>query len=121
MLAVAALMLATGNVILMPPGWSSLCPPKTHSDEILVCGDREPRPSPYRAPLPVLRSFGERGTASVSAERNRLLDQKTGAVGSCSAWGAGGWTGCRYREFKDNVNQAAGAKDPRGRAYRPQN
>ena len=63
---------AAGTASLMPPGWSVLCPPKSRPDEIVVCADREPAQSPYRAPLPVLRDIGERGTASVSAERNKF-------------------------------------------------
>ncbi|WP_372915434.1 hypothetical protein [Sandarakinorhabdus sp.] len=117
-LLAALAVAAAGSAGLMPPGWSVLCPPKRRPDEIVVCADREPARSPYRAPLQVLRGFGERGTASVSAERNRLLGPDAGSLGSCSAMGAGGWTGCKYKEFIDNVNQAAGVKDPRGRAYR---
>jgi hypothetical protein len=110
---------ASGTASLMPPGWSSLCPPKSKPDEIVVCADRDPRPSPYRAPLPVLREFGGRGTASVSAERNRLLGPQVGSLGSCSASGPGGAFGCKYQEFKDNVNQAAGSRNPQGRVYDP--
>lgn len=117
LLAAALLAAATGTARLMPPGWSVLCPPKSQSDEIVVCADREPRPSPYRAPLLVPRPFGERGTASVSAERNRLLGPDVGTIGICSTWGAGGAFGCSYQRFKDNVNQAAGGRDARGRVY----
>lgn len=109
---------AAGTASLMPPGWSVLCPPKTRPDEIVVCADREPARSPYRAPLPVLREFGTRGTASVSAERNRLLGTDVGTIGTCSTWGAGGAFGCNFQRFKDNVNQAAGQSDPRGRLYK---
>jgi hypothetical protein len=85
---VAVVLMAAGTVSLMPPGWSALCPPKTRLDEIVVCADREPALSPYRAPLPVLRDIGERGTASVSAERNKLLGPDIGTVGTCSGtWG----------------------------------
>jgi hypothetical protein len=106
---VAGLVLAAaGTASLMPPGWSVLCPPKTRPDEIVVCANRERAASPYRAPLPVLRSFGERGTASVSAERNKLLGPVVGTIGTCSTWDAGGIFGCNYLRFKDNVNQAAG-------------
>ena len=118
MLAVAALLLAAdGTAALMPKGWSVLCPPRAQADEIIVCADREPRPSPYRAPLPVLREFGARGSASVSAERNRLLGPDTGTIGTCSTWGAGGAFGCNFQQFKARVNQAAGSRDPRGRVY----
>lgn len=119
MLAAALALAAASTASLMPPGWSVLCPPRSRSDEIVVCADREPSPSPYRAPLPVLRDFGARGTASVSAERNRLLGPDVGTAGTCSgSWGPAGPFGCKYNEFKNNVNQAAGQGDPRGRAYR---
>ncbi len=114
----AMLMAASGTAALMPPGWSVICPPKSRPDEIVVCANREPPPSPYRAPLPVLRSFGERGTLSVSNERNRLLGPDVGTAGTCSGtWGPGGPFGCNYQRFKENVNQAAGSRDPRGRVY----
>ena len=113
----ALIMAAAGTASLMPPGWSVQCPPKTRPDEIVVCADREPKPSPYRAPLPMLREFGERGTASVSAERNRLLGPDVGTIGTCSTWGAGGALGCNYQRFKNNVNQAAGSRNPLGRVH----
>lgn len=116
-LAAALLLAADGAAPLLPPGWSALCPPRSKSDEIVVCANRDPAPSPYRAPLALPRAFGERGTASVSAERNRLLGPDTGTIGTCSAWGAGGAFGCAFQSFKDNVNQAAGSRDARGRVY----
>ena len=110
---------AAGTASLMPPDWSVLCPPKSRPDEIVVCADREPAQSPYRAPLPVLRDIGERGTASVSAERNTLLGPDVGTAGTCSGtWGPAVPFGCKYNEFKNNVNQAAGSSDPRGWLYR---
>jgi len=114
---VALIMAAGGTAAMMPPGWSVTCPPRSKPDEIVVCANRDPPPSPWRAPLPVLRRFGERGTASPSAERNRLLGPDVGTIGTCSTWGAGGIFGCNFQQFKDNVNQAAGSRDPRGRVY----
>ncbi|WP_439545322.1 hypothetical protein [Sandarakinorhabdus sp.] len=118
MLVAAALLLAAdGTAALLPRGWSALCPPKTRSDEIVVCTNRDPPPSPYRAPIAIPREFGDRGTASVSAERNRLLGPDAGFVGTCSGIGPSGPFGCKYKEFKNNVNQAAGSRDTRGRVY----
>lgn len=117
LLAAALLLAADGTAALMPKGWTVLCPPKSTTDEIVVCADRDPPPSPYRPPLPVWKPFGDRGTASVSAERNRLLGPDTGTIGSCSTQGPGGAFGCNYQRFKDNVNQAAGSRDTRGRVY----
>ena len=118
----AALLLAAGqstggSAALLPKGWSAVCPPKSRPDEIVVCSDRDPLPSPYRAPIAIPRTFGDRGTASVSAERNRLLGPDAGFVGTCSNIGPSGPFGCKYNEFKNNVNQAAGSRDTRGRVY----
>ena len=108
LLAAALLLAADGTAALLPRGWSALCPPKSKPDEIVVCTNRDPPPSPYRAPLRAPPEAGARGTASVSAERNRFLGPDTGTIGTCSTWGAGGAFGCNYMEFKDRVNQAAG-------------
>jgi hypothetical protein len=117
-LLAALIAAASGVATMLPPAWSAVCPPKSQPDEIVVCANRDPPPSPYRAPLAMPRTFGERGTASVSAERNRLLGPDVGNAGTCSGtWGPGGPFGCKYNEFKDNVNQAAGSRDPRGRVY----
>ncbi len=116
-MVVAALLLAAdGTAALMPRGWSVLCP-RRQPDEMTVCASRDPPPSPYRAPIAIPREFGQRGTASVSAERNRLLGPDAGTVGTCSGIGPSGPFGCKYQEFKNNVNQAAGSRDTRGRVY----
>ncbi len=118
MLVLAALLLAAeGTAALMPPGWSVLCPRTGPAGEAVVCASRDPPPSPYRAPIAQPRMFGERGTASVSAERNRLLGPDAGFTGTCSGIGPSGPFGCGFKQFKDNVNQAAGSRDPRGRLY----
>ncbi|MBU6166324.1 MAG: hypothetical protein KGQ52_09330 [Alphaproteobacteria bacterium] len=119
-LLAALIAVASGTAQMMPPGWSVACPPRSGADEIVVCANRDPPPSPYRAPLRVPRAFGERGTASPSAERNRLLGPDVGTIGTCSTWGAGGIFGCNFQRFKENVNQAAGSRDPRGRVYEGQ-
>ncbi|WP_310497498.1 hypothetical protein [Sandarakinorhabdus sp.] len=113
----AALLLLVETALLpIPPGWSALCP-RAAPGEIIVCADAEQRKSPFRSPIEMPRSFGERGTASVSAERNSLLGMDVGSIGGCSAYGPGGWTGCSYKGFKQNVSQAAGGRDTRGRVY----
>lgn len=116
-IAAALLLAADGMAALLPRGWSAVCPQRKAGEEIVVCTNRDPLPSPYRAPIDLPRSLGERGTASVSAERNALLGPDTGTIGTCSTWGAGGAFGCNFRSFKNNVNQAAGSRDPRGRVY----
>lgn len=109
-------LLALLEPLAIPPRLSALCP-KGEPGEIVVCADPDPPKSPYRLPLPTLPEVGARGTASVSRERNALLEPGPGGIGSCSTAGAGGWTGCSYGDFKRNVEQAAGGSDPRGRVY----
>jgi hypothetical protein len=116
----ALIVAASGTTAMLPKGWSALCPPRSRPDEIVVCVDRDPPPSPYRVPLPGPRTFGERGTASVSAERNGLLGPDVGTIGNCSTWGPGGLYGCSFQRFRENRDQAAGSRDPRGRVYEKQ-
>jgi hypothetical protein len=99
-----------------PVSLSGLCP-KARGDEIIVCGDREPRLSPYRLPLAVAPDIGLKSSDSVSRERNGLFDYDPGGSGLCSSVGAGGAWGCSFKQFKANVNQRAGARDVRGRVY----
>ena len=99
-----------------PVSLSGLCP-KTHGDEIVVCGDREPKPSPYRLPLALGPDIGLKSSESVSRERNGLFDYDAGGSGLCSAVGPGGAWGCSFKSFKADVNQRAGARDTRGRVY----
>ena len=111
-----AAALALQAAALLPPGWSALCP-KPEPGEVVVCADREPPAAKWRLPMAFPREFGERGTASVSRERNALLGPDVGTIGNCNNVGPGGWTGCSYQSFKQNVQQAAGSRDPRGRVY----
>ena len=55
------------------------------------------------------------GDEIVSRERNGLFDYDNGGIGTCSTTGAGGASGCSYREHMRNVNQRANARDRRGR------
>ena len=99
-----------------PVSLSGLCP-KAGGDEIIVCGDREPRLSPYRLPLALGPDMGLKSSESVSRERNGLFDYDAGGSGLCSAVGPGGAWGCSFKQFKADVNQRAGARDKRGRVY----
>lgn len=110
-------LLAGGAAAEVPASLSVLCP-KAAPSEIVVCADGEPPASPYRLPLPVDPVAGDRNLVAVSRERNALIEPDAGGTGSCSASGAGGWTGCQYRSFKQNVQQAAGSRDVRGRIHR---
>ena len=100
-----------------PVSLSALCP-KAKGDEIVVCADPVPRESPYRAPLrggPP--EAGTRASMSVSRERNSLFDYDAGGSGLCSNVGAGGASGCAFKDFKAGVEQRANARDYRGRVY----
>jgi hypothetical protein len=111
---------ATSASAQIPPNLSVLCP-KPKPGEIVVCADEEPPPkSPYRLPLPVPLVEGSRETISPSRERNALLDYDIGGTGSCSTVGAGGWTGCKYREHMQNAEQRAMSKDGRGHLFEQQ-
>ncbi len=101
------------------PQLSALCP-KPKPGEIVVCADQEPPKSPYRLPLPVPLEEGSRETISPSRERNALLDYDIGGTGSCSTVGAGGWTGCSYREHRHAAEQRAMSKDGRGHLFEQQ-
>lgn len=108
------LLLAGSGAIL--PQLSALCP-RPRAGEIVVCADAEARRSPWRLPLPPPPVDGAAHGASVSRERNALIAPDNASSGSCSSVGPGGWTGCRYRDFKRNVEQAAGQRDARGRIF----
>ncbi len=100
----------------VPPSLSALCP-KAKPGEILVCADADPLRSPYRLPLPSVPDPDDPRNASVSRERNGLFDYDGGGIGSCSASGAGGQSGCGFQRHKRWVEQRAGARDPRGRLW----
>ena len=78
-------------------------------DEIVVCGQREPR-SRFRLPEEPDRGFDPTGAAeSVSRERNALTEAGAASgIGSCSPIGPGGYTGCRAREFRGEIEQYRG-------------
>jgi hypothetical protein len=111
---IAFLLLAGGGGIL--PQLSALCP-KPLPGEILVCADGESPRSSWRVAPGAPPIEGASNTASVSRERNALIAADNASSGSCSSVGTGGWTGCRHREFKRNVEQAAGQRDFRGRIF----
>jgi hypothetical protein len=100
----------------IPPALSALCP-KAKPGEIVVCADVEPLKSPYRLPLKMPPERGTKNSISVSRERNALFDFDAGGIGSCSTAGAGGASGCGFRDHKQWVEQRAGAKSGAGRLY----
>jgi hypothetical protein len=86
-------------------------------EEIVVCGRREERRSPYRLPEPPPRFDAGAGTDSVSRERHSLYEHGDTGIHSCSAVGPGGYTGCTFQAWKNSDEQWGGA--PRGTRKRP--
>jgi hypothetical protein len=81
-------------------------------DEILVCGNRGERRSPFRLPEEPDTGYDPRGTMeSVSEERNAMTEHgaRTGP-GSCSTVGPGGAYGCAAADFRREVRQHRGER-----------
>jgi len=68
------------------------CPKSTDPDEIIVCS-RRPDEDRYRIP-PSVRSDVQALAPNVANRRYLLGDSAGGGIGSCSAVGPGGGTGC---------------------------
>lgn len=92
--------LAAGAATLMGP-LVPRCPRARAPGDIIVCADPAGEPeSPYRLPIRPEGFDWKGGTDSVYRERRRLLEQGDAGIGSCSAVGPGGWTGCMVRDWK---------------------
>jgi hypothetical protein len=89
----------------------------TSEENIVVCGRREPRRSPYRLAEPPPRFDAGEGTASASRERNSLLEHGDTGIHSCSTVGPGGYTGCTFKAWKQSDEQWGGKA--RGKRKRP--
>jgi len=76
------------------------CQPAADPNEIVVCAPRDER---YRLP-PSPPAPGTKGALSVSQERKRLYDYDFGGIGSCSAVGPGGVSGCLKRNIENSRN-----------------
>ncbi len=74
--------------------------------DVVVCGRRD-ADSPFRIP----ESFRDPGfdvdgpVDSVSRERHKLMDVGATGIHSCSATGAGGWTGCMVNDWERDDEQ----------------
>jgi hypothetical protein len=79
---------------------------KTGKDEIVVCG--RPERSPYRLPPPPPGFDPNGDKPSVSRERNGLMDEGAGGIGSCSTVGPGGTSGCMARAWQRDREQSDG-------------
>jgi hypothetical protein len=80
------------------------CKMTADGDEIVVCGrkDQDRYRLPFRNGAPEL---GSPASYSVASERHRLFDIGNSGIGSCSTDGAGGWTGCMVRQWRESELQ----------------
>ena len=82
------------------------CPKAASKDEIVVCA-RQPDEDRYRIPPQVRQSTGTHVSA-FARDRNLLIGNTAGAaggsIGSCSAVGPGGGTGCMARDLDNWAN-----------------
>jgi hypothetical protein len=80
------------------------CDPAAAADDIVVCG-RRTSPERYRLPIRP-EGFDKKGPIdSVSRERHRLIQEGDAGIGSCSAVGASGSSGCFHRARKRQCEQ----------------
>ena len=81
------------------------CPERAPDDDIVVCARRRQH-SPYRlVPLEKPRFDPWAGVASVSRERNQLMEGELGGLGSCTNIGPGGMTGCHEKGVQRSRQQ----------------
>ena len=82
------------------------CPKAKGAGDIVVCR-RAGETAALRYRLPIRdQGFDPGGpTDSVSRERHRMMDVGASGTGSCSASGAGGWTGCQSHQWKEARQQ----------------
>lgn len=82
------------------------CPKSTDPDEIIVCS-RRPDEDRYRIP-PAVRSDAQALAPNIANRKGLLGDDAGGAgggIGSCSAVGPGGGTGCQ-QQLQDQYRAA---------------
>lgn len=85
--------------------FSLTCPERKPEDDIVVCGRRR-QYSPYRLPPVENPRFDPwAGVASVSRERNKLMEGELGGLGSCTNIGPGGMTGCHEKGVQRSRQQ----------------
>lgn len=98
----AATALATLDALLAPP---SACAASGLGGDIIVCARRRTDPERYRLPLRADGFDPDGSLESVSRERNGLMEGGGSGAGSCSAAGAGGWTGCFIAQVRHSQQQ----------------
>lgn len=83
------------------------CPTNASGDEIIVCA-RRPESERYRIPQELRPGSQNPQNKSWAVRAQSALDTGRTGTGSCSATGAGGWTGCwaeQMRQYKDEKKQ----------------
>ncbi len=113
MTAILTLLLATG---VQPSAAAAALPPTAcprGTEEVVVCA---PRPADtHRLPAEP-GGYDPHGMIdSAATERFRLIDVGASGIGSCSASGPGGFTGCKLREWRydELQNKQPGGAKPR--------
>ena len=85
------------------------CPTNGSGDEIIVCA-RRPEAERYRIPKELRPPSQSPDAQSWAVRSQSALDAGRTGTGSCSATGAGGWTGCwtqQMRAAKEEAKQQA--------------
>lgn len=88
------------------------CPTNGNGDEIIVCA-RRPESERYRIPKELRPRSQSPDAQSWAVRSQAALDTGRAGTGSCSATGAGGWTGCwaqQMRAAKEEARQQAAAE-----------
>lgn len=83
------------------------CPTNASGDEIIVCA-RRPESERYRIPQELRPGSQNPQNKSWAVRAQSAMDTGRTGTGSCSATGAGGWTGCwaeQMRQYKDEKKQ----------------
>jgi hypothetical protein len=82
------------------------CPKSASPDEIIVCA-RQPDEDRYRIP-PALRTGQGVPVSNFTKNRGLMVQQSAGgaggSIGSCSAVGPGGYTGCMQQQLNNWAN-----------------
>ena len=74
--------------------------------DVVVCGRRD-APNPYQVTDP--KRFDPTGPYdSVARERGRWIEELDTGIGSCTAIGPGGWTGCMLKKHRRERQQTKG-------------
>lgn len=83
------------------------CPTNASGDEIIVCA-RRPESERYRIPQELRPRSQNPQNQSWAVRSQAAMDTGRTGTGSCSATGAGGWTGCwaeQMRQYKQEKKQ----------------